>query len=198
MIADGLHDVPPGKLAMIVTHLEMRARPDLRPATLPAGVSFEPLPPDTETYRDLFHRVGLQDWLWFERMKLSETELRATLTDRDVALFTLRLDGRAEALLELDFRQQSACELAYFGLTRALMGKGAGRFLMTQAITRAWGRPIVRFHVHTCTLDSPGALAFYQRSGFKPLRQQVEICDDPRLTGLLPEDAGPHVPIFRP
>jgi GNAT superfamily N-acetyltransferase len=198
MIADGLHDVPPGKLAMIVTYLEMCAQPEPKPAALPAGVSFEPLAPEPASYRDLFHRVGVQDWLWFERMELSDAALRDTLTDRDVELFTLRRDGQAEALLELDFRQEGACELAYFGLTSALMGNGCGRFLMTQAITRAWGRPIARFHVHTCTLDSPGALAFYQRSGFKPVRQQVDICDDPRLTGFLPEDAGPHVPIFRP
>jgi hypothetical protein len=29
------------------------------------------------------------------------------------------------------------------------------------------------------------------------VRQQVEIADDPRVIGLLPERAGPHVPIFR-
>ena len=37
---------------------------------------------------------------------------------------------------------------------------------------------------------------FYIRSGFKPTRQQVEIANDPRLTGILPREAGPHVPIF--
>jgi GNAT superfamily N-acetyltransferase len=198
MIADGLHDVPPGKVAMIVTHLEMRAKPTLRPAALPDGVAFTALAPDPAVYRDLFRRVGLQEWLWFERMKLSDTALAAIFADPGMELFTLRLDGEAEALLELDFRTEGACELAYFGLTRKLMGRGAGRYLMNEAITRAWARPITRLHVHTCTLDSPGALDFYRRSGFLPVRQQVEVCDDPRLTGLLPRDAGPHVPIFTP
>jgi GNAT superfamily N-acetyltransferase len=198
VIADGLHDVPPGKVAMIVTHLEMRAAPALSRATLPEGVTFAPLPPDPARYRDLFRRVGLQEWLWFERMKVSDDDLVAVLAHPEVEAFTLRRDGRDEALLELDFRREGECELAYFGLTRALMGQGAGRYLMNEATSRAWSHPISRFHVHTCTLDSPGALAFYRRSGFTPVRQQVEICDDPRLNGLLPLDAGPHIPIFRP
>ncbi len=196
MIADGLHDIPAGKVAMIVTHLEMQAAPPLHPAALPEGVSFESLPADPARYRDLFRRVGLQEWLWFERMKFSDDDLSVVLSHPDVAAFSLRKDGRDEALLELDFRHAGTCELAYFGLTRVLMGTGCGRFLMNEAITRAWARPILRLHVHTCTMDSPGALAFYRRSGFTPVRQQVEICDDPRLTGLLPQDAGPHIPIF--
>jgi hypothetical protein len=51
--------------------------------------------------------------------------------------------------------------------------------------------------VHTCTLDHPAALAFYQRSGFVAYRRQVEIDDDPRLDGTLPADAAPHVPLIR-
>jgi hypothetical protein len=46
-------------------------------------------------------------------------------------------------------------------------------------------------------LDHPDALAFYIRSGFRPFRRQIEITDDPRLTGVLPETAAPHVPIIR-
>ena len=60
----------------------------------------------------------------------------------------------------------------------------------------AWARPIARFHVHTCTLDSPGALSFYRRSGFTPVRQQIEIAADPRVTGDLPREAGAHIPLF--
>ncbi|MCV3271639.1 GNAT family N-acetyltransferase [Roseobacter sinensis] len=198
MIADGLHPVPRGKVATIVTHLDMRSKPALRQVDLPAGVNFTALTPDPEDYRDLFRRVGLQEWLWFERMKLSDAEITALVADPQVEMFTLLLDGRAEALLELDFRRPNACELAYFGVTRRLMGQGAGRFLMNEAITRAWDRPIAHFHVHTCTMDSPGALDFYRRSGFIPRRQEVEICDDPRVTGLLPRDAGAHIPIFEP
>ena len=196
MLSNGLYDVPPGKVAMIVTHLEMRAQAPMREIALPEDVEFRQVTPDPDWYRDIFHRVGAEDWLWFGRLRKSDTELSDILTHDDVEVYTLCLAGRDEALLELDFRHENACELAYFGLTSPLVGSGCGRFLMNEAIRRAWSRPITRFHVHTCTLDSPQALAFYQRSGFIATHQQVEIDDDPRVTGLLPEQAGPHAPIF--
>ncbi|TMM52803.1 GNAT family N-acetyltransferase [Sulfitobacter sabulilitoris] len=198
MIADGLHDVPAGKVAMIVTHLEMRSRPRLRPGTLPEDVKLRRVTPDLEWYRDIFARVGALEWLWYGRLRLSDDALRGIITDPGVEIFTLAHDGQDEALLELDFREDGACELAYFGLTPALIGSGAGRALMNEAISRAWARDISRFHVHTCTIDSPQALPFYLRSGFSVTRQQVEIDDDPRVLGVLPETAGPHVPLLRP
>ncbi len=197
MLADGTYDIPPGKVVEVTTHLEMRQPPALRAVALPEGCAIRQVTdPDPAWYRDLFLRVGGADWLWFSRLRLSPEELRTTLRDADVEVFALEKDGQAEGLLELDFRTGGACELAYFGLTPALIGQGAGRALMTFAITRAFARPITRFRLHTCQLDSPQALGFYRRSGFTPLRQTVSVSDDPRLTGALPAEAGPHVPIF--
>ncbi|KIN62493.1 Acetyltransferase [Sulfitobacter noctilucicola] len=196
MLANGLHDVPAGKVAMVVTHLEMTAPPQLRPAALPAGVTLRQVTPDLGWYRDVFDRVGTP-WLWYSRRTLDDRALMAVLNNPEVALFTLTKDGVDEALLELDFRQHGECELAYFGLTKTLIGSGAGRYLMNEAICRAWAAEIKRFHVHTCTIDSQQALSFYQRSGFTPYKQQVEIDDDPRLTGVLPESAAPHFPSIR-
>jgi len=197
MIADGLHDVPPGKVAMVVTHLHMQAKPPLHPVGLPAGLTFEQIRPDLARYRALFDRVG-RDWLWFGRRMMPDAELQAILHDPKVTFHTLQKAGEDAAILELDFRQEGACELAYFGLASSLIGSGAGRYLMNQAIALAWRAPITRLHVHTCTLDSPQALGFYIRSGFAPYRQQIEIEDDPRLSGILPAEAAGHVPIFRP
>ena len=181
---------------MIVTYLEMRKPPDLSAVSLPNGITFEPVQADPAWFRDIFRRVGSREWLWYGRLKLDDAALADILNDPLVEHYTLRQNGQDEALLELDFRQDRACELAYFGLTQGLIGTGSGRFLMNEAINRAWSKPIDRFHVHTCTLDSPQALAFYRRSGFVPARQQVEIDDDPRVTGLLPRDAAPNAPIF--
>ena len=83
-------------------------------------------------------------------------------------------------------------------MSAGLIGGGAARWMMNRAIEMAWARPIKRFWVHTCTLDAPGAPAFYMRSGFVPFRRQVEIADDPRLAGLAPLDSAPHVPVIRP
>ncbi|MGC1495298.1 MAG: GNAT family N-acetyltransferase [Sulfitobacter sp.] len=197
MLRDGLHDVPQGKVAMVVTHLEMHAPAPMRPVPTPDGVSFRKVTPDIAWYRDIFNRVGALDWLWYGRLTLSDADLNDILINPKVAFYTLTRDGVDEAMLELDFRQGDDCELAYFGLTSNLIGSGAGRYLMNKAIELAWANPIKRFHVHTCTIDSEQALSFYIRSGFTPYRRQVEIDDDPRLTGLLPETAAPHVPLIR-
>ena len=196
-LAPGLHPVPRGMVATVVTHLEMTAPPQVRPAPALDGVTFQSLDGiGVAAYRDLFSRVGALDWLWFSRMQKTDADLAAVLDHPDVALYTLVRDGVAEALLELDFRASDECELTFFGVTAALIGTGAGRVLMNHAIGLAWARPITRFHVHTCTLDHPAALSFYRRSGFMPIRQEIEIEPDPRLTGILPQDAGPHIPVF--
>ena len=68
---------------------------------------------------------------------------------------------------------------------------------MHRAIALAWDDPrTTRFWLHTCNLDSPQALPFYIRSGFRPYRYAVEIQEDPRLAGLLPRDAAPHIPLI--
>ncbi|MDW3182844.1 GNAT family N-acetyltransferase [Roseobacter sp.] len=198
MLEDGFHDVPAGKLAMIVTYLEMTSQTDTKDVPLPDGLSFRRVTADNAWYRDVFTRVGGTDWLWYGRLLLENDALEAILSDPKVEIYTLSRDGQDLALLELDFRKEGACELAYFGLTSDLIGTGSGRWLMNKAIHLAWEKPISRFHLRTCTIDSPQALNFYKRSGFTPVKRSVEIADDPRNLGVLPETAGPNVPLLRP
>ena len=108
-----------------------------------------------------------------------------------------RGDGPKDAgLLELDFRGDAGCELAFFGLTPDQVGGQAGRWLMNEALTRAWDEDIWRLFVHTCTLDHPKALAFYIRSGFTPYKRCVEVSADARLTGHLPKSSAPQIPLL--
>lgn len=198
-LQDGYTDVPRGKIASVVTHLEMLAPPPGRSAPcVPGGAVRAVIQPDTEWYRDLYRRVGAMDWLWFSRLQMETAELEAIVCDPKVELFALTMDGADEGLLELDFRKEGECELAFFGVTGNMIGKGAGRLLMSAAIAAAWTHPITRFWVHTCTWDHPNALGFYMRSGFQPHRLQIEVADDPRLNGILPQTAAPQVPIIRP
>lgn len=192
----GDHDVPAGALAAVVTHLEMPAALPPRPEHTAAPWALRQVPePTLAWYRDLFHRVGA-DWLWTSRLALSDDALAGILRDPQVAVYTLTFDGRDEGLLELDFRVPGECELAFFGVTPALVGTGAGRWLMNRAIALAWARPIERFWLHTCSLDAPTAVPFYVRSGFVPYARTVEIFDDPRLSGLLPRQAAGQVPVI--
>ncbi|MCV6585391.1 MAG: GNAT family N-acetyltransferase [Marinibacterium sp.] len=196
MLRPGKYPVAAGQLPVVITLLEM-TEPRQRPApALPEGVRIERVEsPTPDWYRDLFRRVGGETWLWFSRLALDDTALAAILTAQGTEIYALTQDGRAEGLLELAFDTDGGCELAFFGLTPATIGSGLGRALMDFAITRAWQAPITRFHLQTCTADSPQALPFYLRSGFAVYGRQVEVFDDPRLTGILPQSAGPHMPI---
>jgi GNAT superfamily N-acetyltransferase len=193
----GYSEVPAGRIASVVTCLEMRERPPPRPSRpLERPLVLASWPdPDLAEYRSFFRRIG-EPWLWFSRLVMPDEELAAILGDPDVEVFVLEDRGRRIGLLELDFREASSCELAFFGVVAEEIGRGAGRFLMDQAIARAWARPIRRLWVHTCTFDHPAALGFYRRSGFRPYAFMVEIAEDPRLAGHLPRDAGPHVPLI--
>ncbi|WP_117191083.1 GNAT family N-acetyltransferase [Rhizobium terrae] len=194
----GYFPVPPGKLATVVTCLEMLVRPTGKTARAPETLALKRLmPSELAAYRALFRAVG-ENWMWVSRLAMADDELSAILNDPGVEVYVLEDGGRRIGLLELDFRQEGECELSFFGLIAEAIGKGGGRFLMNWAIEKAWARPIRRFWVHTCHFDSAAALPFYQRSGFKPYALMVEVLDDPRLTGLVPRTASPHVPLIQP
>ncbi|MBR0847859.1 GNAT family N-acetyltransferase [Bradyrhizobium diazoefficiens] len=195
ILTDGYSDVPRGKIAAVVTHLEMTARPQRRDDPPGAWGLRKVDAPAPGWYRDLYRRVG-EEWLWFSRARMSDANLAAVIHAPGIEVYSLVVDGRDEGLLELDFRAPGQCELVYFGVTARLIGTGAARFLMNRALDLAWSRDLDRVWVHTCTLDHPSAVAFYQRSGFRPFRRQIEIADDPRLDGTAPRAAAPHVPMI--
>ena len=196
-LPDGYIDVPDGKIASVQTLLHMFAMPELRPdVAAPPWTLRAAGPVPSDWYLGVFRRVG-EPWLWFSRLLMPDDELRAILDDPHVRIFTLRFDGADEGLLELDFRHEGECELRFLGLTAALIGTGAGRWLMNRALEIAWAQPISRFWLHSCNLDHPAALDFYKRSGFVPYARQIEIADDPRLTSVIRRDAAPHVPLIR-
>ena len=193
----GYSPVPAGHIASVVTYLEMTAPAVPRAgASAPRAYTLERLgAADLERYRAVYRAVGTE-WLWFSRLRMDDDALRAIIGDAQVEVWVVGLDGRDIGLLELDFRTAHECELAFFGVTVDQVGQGVGRWLMGQAIDRAWSQPIRRFHVHTCTLDHPQAVAFYVRSGFTPVRRAVEVAPDPRLVGELPRSAAVFAPVI--
>ena len=93
-------------------------------------------------------------------------------------------------------RAAGECELAFIGLVPELAGHGHGRWLLAEALNRAWRDGVTRVHVHTCSLDHPAALAAYARAGFTADKRAIERFPDPRLLGHLPRDCAPQVPLF--
>lgn len=196
-LTDGFHDVPPGRIATVVTHLEMTSRPPRQaPRIRPGWALREERAMAPAAYRALFRRIG-EPWLWFSRLRMADDTLAAALADPATGLSVLESEGEDAGFIELSFREPRTCEVVFFGVIPDLIGSGAGRFMMSHALFQAWSRPgVERVTVHTCTLDHPGALAFYIRSGFKPVRQQIEIAPDPRLEGALAPATAPHVPLI--
>ncbi|MFN7920994.1 MAG: GNAT family N-acetyltransferase [Bryobacteraceae bacterium] len=194
MLADGYHDVAPGKIAAVVTYLEMTAPPDLPEVNGPWEL--RSLRTATlDEYRHLFRRVG-EDWLWFSRLRMPDAELRSIIHHPGVDSFAVVDHGEALGMLELDRRQPPDVEITFFGLAEPLIGRGAGRWLMTRALQLAWQHSPRRVWLHTCTLDHPRALSFYRKFGFRPYRRGVEIADDPRALGYLSQEAAPRVPLL--
>ena len=188
----GLIDVPSGHVAAVVTYLEMTERPTPQP------VPTSPLrlerwrSVDPQRYRALFRRVG-ERWLWFSRLAMDDGTLMAKVANVHVVVDEA---GREAGLLELDFRTEGECLIRFLGLAPELAGHGHGRWLVANALALAWRPDVRRVHVHTCSLDHPAALPAYLRAGFRPLRRAFESFPDPRLSGLLPREAAPQVPLL--
>ena len=204
MIPDGYSELAPGKIASVVTYLEMRRPPVVPPAAAPLGLAIRRvIKPDLNWYRELYRAVG-QDWLWFNRLRMSDAELASTLHHPQVHLYELSDNGQGnnevkregKGLLELDRRGAQEVEIASFGLTADLIGRGAGQYLIGHALAEAWSHSPQRVWLHTCTLDHPKALAFYRKAGFVAYKRAIEVADDPRLTGNAPRNAAPGVPII--
>ncbi len=177
---------PDGKLETVVTSLEMFALPT--PAPLPppcAGLSIvQAVRPTVSFYRYLYDTIG-KDWLWSDRRKLGDEALAAIIHHPDDETFVLYVDGVPAGYVELDAREKPTIELAYLGILPEFIGRKLGPYLLSFAIHKAFEKKASRFWVHTCTLDHPSALAMYQRGGFVAFKEEIEIGDDPRVTGLI-------------
>ena len=190
-----MEPVARGHIAAIVTFLEMTERPDIE--VPPTQLALRRVEQPTPThYRDLYRLVGAR-WVWNYRLTLSDSELDALINVPGNELFeVVDGDGAVVGMLELGFDKPGEGELKFVGLTPELSGQGHGKWLLAEAVSRAWREGVTRVHVNTCTLDHPAALAAYLRAGFTPYERKVETYPDPRLTGILPADCAPQIPII--
>jgi len=188
-------NVPDGEVAAVVTYLEMRSPPDVE--VPPSRLSLKRVPvPQPEHYKQLFRRIGAP-WLWFSRLVMDDSHLAAIIQHPKVELDAIIDETGSEVgMLELDFREPHECELSFIGLLPELSGKGHGRWLLAEAVRRAWREGVDRVHVHTCSLDHPAALSAYRRAGFTPYKRAIERFPDPRLQGFLPKNCAPQIPLL--
>ena len=193
-LADGSYKIPAGQLAVVVTHLSCTDPVPLKPR--PEGVTLKrENRMEPGVYRELYKMVG-RDWLWTSRLLLEDDALLQILLDPDVTLYTVEGADEQVGMVELDQRDPMNPEISFFGLTPAAIGQGTGSWLMSYIQTMLFEHPITAVHLNTCTLDSPYALRFYMRNGFKPTRREIRVFPDPRVIGVLEKEAAPFVPLL--
>jgi GNAT superfamily N-acetyltransferase len=194
---NGYTDLPPGHIANFVTYLEM-APPESLPESAGAPYRVSKVEaPSLSWYRAIYRRVG-DRWLWVGRAMMEDAALSAWLTAPTTELLALEQGDETMGFAELDWSVAGNLEVAMFGVVPEATGKGAAALLMRSVQARARDEGVRRIWLHTCTFDHPAAIPFYRRAGFRPYKFAIEVMPDPRLTGQLPREAGPHVPLIDP
>ena len=128
--------------------------------------------PSNEFYRQLYRSVGA-DFFWVDRFVMPDEELQAILLDDRVDVFVFSVGDKTAGYSELDRRQETEIELAYFGLFPKFVGQGLGSYFLNSTLRTAWSYRPRRVWVHTCDLDHPAALPVYQKAGFRIYDERI-------------------------
>ena len=164
--------VRPKALKTTVTYLEM---------TGPSNAHF-PLPMNIQAaimqarniplhfYRYLQLRTG-GPWHWVYRLRLDDEALSGVVHSERTSVNILYVEGAPAGFFELYREDDETVDLAYFGLMPHAIGRGLGKWFLTQAVSTAWAMKPARLTVNTNTLDHRAALPLYQRVGFRPVSQ---------------------------
>lgn len=167
------------RIEVVRTYLELSDRSAFRPVPAPdeqARVEAVPACP-APLARQLYVEVG-RAYRWRDRLGWGDAEWRARLDDPLVALFLLSVAGAQAGYFELQEHGDGSVEIAYFGLLPEYLGRGLGKYLLSEAVAAAWRRGAARVWLHTCTLDDPAALPNYLARGFRPFRSEAYAIDD--------------------
>jgi GNAT superfamily N-acetyltransferase len=165
---------------VVRTYLEMSSPGDLRPAPSAGdGARVEHVrecPPSF--FRYLYATVGAA-YHWVDRLGWTDDDVRRYLAAPGVTLWVLYASGAPAGYFELKRHDDDAVEIAYFGLLPEFVGRGLGKFMLTEAVRTAWGMDARRVWLHTCTLDGAAALPNYRARGFREWKQEVYTVDLP-------------------
>jgi ribosomal protein S18 acetylase RimI-like enzyme len=168
------------RIEVVRTYLELADPSAFRPARSPdARARVERVaacPPSFARY--LYAEVG-RGYRWHDRLGWTDEEWRARLDDPAVELFLLSVAAAPAGYFELQAHGDGSAEIAYFGLLPEFVGRGLGKYLLTEAVTAGWQRGASRVWLHTCTLDDPAALPNYLARGFRAFRTETYEADVP-------------------
>jgi GNAT superfamily N-acetyltransferase len=168
--------MPP--VQVVRTYLELSSPEALASAPAPAAHArverVEECPPSF--FRYLYVAVG-GAYHWVDRLPWADDDIRRYLATPGVSLWVLYVAGAPAGYFELKRHEDGAFEIAYFGLLPEFIGRGLGKYLLTEAAREAWRQGASRVWLHTCTLDGPAALPNYRARGFRPYKEEVYSVD---------------------
>lgn len=149
------------------------------PAELRAAETPRPAPKverllqcSVDLFRYLYKEVG-SAYRWTDRLSWSDQAISDYLQTPGVSIWLMSWEDSPAGYFELVEHADGSVEIAYFGLLPDFVGRGWGKYLLTQAVESAWQLGARRVWLHTCTLDHPAALPNYLKRGFRPVRQET-------------------------
>jgi GNAT superfamily N-acetyltransferase len=98
--------------------------------------------------------------------------VRVHLATPGLSLWLLTWQAAPAGYFELAPHDDGSTEIAYFGLLPEFIGRGWGKWLLSEAVRAAWTTMPPRVWLHTCTLDHPAALPNYLKRGFQVVREE--------------------------
>jgi ribosomal protein S18 acetylase RimI-like enzyme len=122
-------------------------------------------------YRYLYAEVG-RAFRWTDRLRWTDETIRAHLGTPGLSLWLLTWEAAPAGYFELKPGDGGSVEIAYFGLLPEYIGRGWGKYLLSEAVREAWRQQATKVWLHTCTLDHPAALPNYLRRGFRAVREE--------------------------
>ena len=173
------------QIEITTRYLEM-TQPPATPASRPwpEGLRIEHCPsPTLSFYYYLMITIG-EYWAWSGPRTKTDEENRAIIEDPSVHLFVPYMHGVPAGIVEVHAHKHPEVELMFFGLMPEFIGKGLGLVTLSWTVDRVFGMGAERFHLHTCTLDSPNALPVYQKAGFTLYDEKRHSVPDPAHNGL--------------
>ena len=168
------------RVQVVRTYLEMNAPSELRASGAPSARTrldrVDECP--ASFFRYLYATVGAA-YHWVDRLGWTDDDIRRHVATPGVSLWVLYEAGAPAGYFELKRHEDGGVEIAYFGLLPEFLGRGLGKYMLTEAARQAWADGAQRVWLHTCTLDGPAALPNYHARGFREFKQEVYSVDVP-------------------
>ncbi len=178
------------EIDVTITYLEMTSPEHFRPASMASNnVVVRKVGVPTPAINHFFFLNVGRPWQWYSRLKWTLTDWEKWVGKIEVTTWIGYIQDTPFGYFELE-RQDANLEIVFFGLLPQFIGKGLGRYLLSEAINVSWWSNPQRVWLHTCSLDHPSALKHYQDRGFvvyKEEKKNEQIPDDDHMLWSTPE-----------